>query len=371
MEYGLLRFEDPKIDCSRKILHVDMDAFYASIEARDNPSIAHKPIIIAKHPSLTGGRGIVSTCNYLARQFGVHSAMPAIEAYRLCPQAIFVQGNMGYYRQVSQQIRTIFSQYTDLIEPLSLDEAYLDVTENKKGESSAIRLAQMIQKQILDELNLTCSIGISYNKFIAKIASDYQKPFGMTLVTPESAPLFLQSLPIEDFYGVGKKSIHHFHRLGIFSGRDLLTYSLNDLMTHFGKMGYSLYFKVRGIHNSPVCAQRERKSKGREMTFQYFLDQNDQVEQAVEQLSRKIMADLKGKDLLGHTLTLKIRYDDFETITRQLQTADPIDSWEICLDLASQLWQTHGQLNKCIRLLGIAISQFEDQTIEPIKLELS
>ncbi|MDO4432249.1 MAG: DNA polymerase IV [Aerococcaceae bacterium] len=370
MRYGMLTFEEPKPDTSRKILHVDMDAFYASIEARDNPKIANKPIVIAKHPKLTNGRGIVSTCNYKARQYGIRSAMSAMEAYKRCPHAVFIQGNMQHYAQVSQQIHRIFRRYTDKIEPLSLDEAYLDVTANKLGIKSATYLAKMIQTDIQRELQLTCSVGVSYNKFIAKIASDYKKPSGITVVTPQQAPLFLKELPIEKFYGVGKKSVPHFHEKGIYTGADLIQWEFDDLMQTFGKMGQSLYFKVRGIHHSPVESRRERKSLGRETTFSRFLEAEEAVLQHIALLSAKVMKKVREKQLKAQTVTLKIRYENFETITRQITVADYFDDEARCVELATQLWEQHGDLTHSVRLLGVSVSQFEDKIFSPIALEL-
>lgn len=370
MRYGMLTFEEPKPDSSRKILHVDMDAFYASVEMRDQPQLKKKPLVIARHPRLTGGRGIVTTCNYRAREFGIHSAMAAQEAYHRCPQAIFIPPRIAYYRQVSAQIRDIFQQYTDVIEPLSLDEAYLDVTHNHKAINSGTILAQMIQAQILDELNLTCSIGVSYNKFIAKIASDVKKPFGITVVEPERALDFLADLPIEDFYGVGKKSVPLFHELGIYQGSDLKACSLDFLIHHFGKMGLSLFYKVRGVHDAPVAPRQSSKSLGRETTFRQFIQSDEGVLKALRVLSQEVTDALKRHDLYANTVTLKIRYDNFETLTRQASLTQPSHDMQAIYDLASNLWFDHGHLDQSIRLLGVTTSNFEDLNCYPIRLDL-
>ena len=354
MRYGILEFKDPVPDTSRKILHVDMDAFYANVEARDNPAIAYKPIVIAKHPKLTGGRGIVSTCNYKAREYGIHSAMTAAEAFKRCPHAVFIAGDWSHYQEVSQQIRTIFAQYTDLIEPMSLDEAYLDVTHNKLGIQSATHLAQRIQAQIKAELNLTCSIGVSYNKFLAKIASDYRKPFGITVVTPDQALEFLDDLPIDKFYGVGRQSVPYFHQRGIMTGADLRAIELEDLIEHFGKMGKSLYYKVRGVHDAPVQPHRERKSIGKETTFIQFLAEEEGVLDALTQLTKRVVAILKAKNFHAQTVTLKIRYDDFETLTRQLSLGSPSQDVEVISQAVQELWELHGHLHKSVRLLGVS-----------------
>lgn len=369
MEYGLLTFPTPKPDTSRKILHVDMDAFYANIEIRDNPSLKHLPVVIARHPKKTYGRGIVTTCNYEARKYGIHSAMAAQEAFERCPSAIFIPPNFDKYRKVSRQIRQIFSEYTDLIEPLSLDEAYLDVTQNKKNITSAVRLAQEIQYEILTQVNLTCSIGVSYNKFIAKLASDFHKPFGITLVTPEEAMAFLAQLPIEEFYGVGKKSLPAFHKLNIYKGKDLLQFSLEELEHHFGKMGHSLYFKVRGIHNAPVVAHRTRKSIGSEKTFLDMYITTETMGDVVRPLVQKIITRLTQLNLKARTITLKIRYDNFETQTRQAQVEKGIDTIEECLSIAEELWEIHGDSSRPLRLIGVSLSNFIDPT-KAIQLQL-
>lgn len=370
MQYGLLSFDDVEPDISRKILHVDMDAFYASIEVRDNPKLKNKPVVIAKHPKLTGGRGIVSTCNYEARKFGIHSAMSAQEAYIRCPHAVFIQGNLQYYKEISMQIREVFHEYTDIIEPVSLDEAYLDVTVNKKNMKSATFIAKEIQQEVYRRTGLTCSIGISYNKFIAKIASDYHKPHGMTLVEPKDAVPFLQELTIDKFHGVGRKSVPLFHEMSIFTGEDLYNTSLDELIKHFGKMGYSLYFKVRGIHNSPVNNKRERKSIGREKTFSVFLEFESEIIDNIIKLIHKVDERHQIEKLRAHTLTLKIRYDNFETITRQIQSSDPIDSVEKSVELAEQIWEEHGHLDQPIRLLGVTFSNFDHPLYSSIRLDL-
>ncbi|XJS11534.1 DNA polymerase IV [Aerococcaceae bacterium WGS1372] len=370
MQYGMLKFDELKPDTSRKILHVDMDAFYASIEIRDNPRLKNKPVIIAKHPKLTNGRGIVSTCNYEARKYGIHSAMSAQEAYSRCPHAVFIPGDLNYYRSVSQQIREIFQEYTDLIEPLSLDEAYLDVTKNKKNMKSATIIAQQIQNEIYQRTQLTCSVGISYNKFIAKIASDYNKPHGLTLVEPKDAHKFLMELPIDKFYGVGKKSVGHFHQLGIQTGEDLFNRSLDNLISNFGKMGYSLYYKVRGVHDSPVNNKRERKSIGRERTFSVFLELESEVLDNIDKLINKIDERHQISQLNAHTITLKIRFENFETITRQIQSFEAIQSVEESKRLAEQIWSAHGNLDQSIRLLGVTFSNFDHPLYSNIKLDL-
>lgn len=371
MRYGILTFKDPQPDTSRKILHIDMDAFYASVEIRDQPDLANKPVVIAQHPRKTGGRGIVSTCNYIARQYGIHSAMSAQEAFQRCPHAVFIPGRHDYYREVSNQIRQIFQRYTDLIEPLSLDEAYLDVTNNKLNIPSATIIGKKIQADIKRELNLTCSVGASYNKFIAKIASDYQKPFGFTVVEPDDAVDFLKSLPIEDFRGIGAKSLPTFHEHDIYTGADLYKCELDWLIDNFGKLGYSLYFKVRGIHNDPVKSDRERKSIGRETTFSQFLSQETAVLAQLQKLTNQVADRVNRYDLQARTVTIKIRYEDFETLTRQAATDRPVNTVDDIFQYVEDLWEEHGSLDKTIRLLGVTVSNFEDNQYTLLPLELS
>lgn len=370
MQYGILSFDDPKIDSSRKIIHVDMDAFYASIEIRDNPSLKNKPVVIAKHPNLTGGRGIVSTCNYEARKYGIHSAMSAQEAFMRCPQAVFIPGNLSYYKSVSEEIKEIYRKYTDLVEPVSLDEAYLDLTRNKKNLNSATILGRQIQQEIYHKIRLTCSIGVSYNKFIAKIASDFEKPSGFTVIEPNQAVDFLKSLPIDKFHGVGSKSVEHFKKLDINTGEELYHLPLEILIKEFGKLGYSLFFKVRGIHNSPVNSHRERKSLGRERTYSKFLDTEGQVLNNLNKLIHLIDERHQIEQLHAHTITLKIRYDNFETISRQIQMNEPIESVKQSIKLVHELWYNHGNLEHSVRLLGVTFSSFENKIYRPITLNL-
>lgn len=359
-----------KNDTSRKIIHIDMDAFFASVEERDDPNLAKHPLVIARHPSDTGGRGVVTTANYLARQYGIHSAMSAQKAYELCPQAVFVPGNHKKYRAISHQVREIFHRYTDIIEPMSIDEAYLDVTENKIGTKSAIKVAKMIQHDIWSELHLTCSAGVSYNKFLAKLASDYQKPKGLTVVTPEDAVDFLKALPIEKFYGVGKKTVPKMHELGIYSGKDLYEKSEMDLIQHFGKMGYSLYRKVRGIHNSPVQVERVRKSIGRERTYGKALTQENACLTELRMMSEEVSAYLKKEQKHGKTVVLKLRYSDFDTITRRTTLTEYIYKTEAIFSQASLLFEEVAKVEKGVRLLGVTMTNLDPMTYENIVLPL-
>ncbi|WP_326716650.1 DNA polymerase IV [Vagococcus jeotgali] len=359
-------------DLSRKIIHIDMDAFYASIEERDHPELKHHPLVIAKHPKDTGGRGVVTTANYEARKYGIHSAMSAQKAYELCPKANFVSGNRSYYAEVSKEIQRIFHRYTDCIEPLSLDEAYLDVTENKLEIKSAIKIARMIQRDIWQEIQLTCSAGVSYNKFLAKLASDFEKPKGLTVILPGEAEVFLAELPIEDFYGVGKKTVPRMHELGIYTGRDLKNIEEMTLIKEFGKMGYSLYRKVRGIHNAPVMPERDRKSVGRENTFRYKLLSEEDVIKELRELSEDVSRSLKKEQLKGQTVVLKVRNDDFDTKTRRITISEYIEDQELIFFYAKKLWDDmevdHQDVS--IRLLGITLTNLETIDYEVLSLPL-
>lgn len=359
-----------KNDTSRKIIHIDMDAFFASVEERDNPELAKHPLVIARHPSDTGGRGVVTTANYLARQYGIHSAMSAQKAYELCPKAIFVPGNHQKYREVSTQVREIFARYTDTMEVVSIDEAYLDVTENKIDSKSAMKIAKLIQYDVWHELNLTCSAGVSYNKFLAKLASDFEKPRGLTVVTPETAVDFLKKLPIEKFHGVGKKTVPRMHELGIFTGEDLYNKSEEDLMTHFGKMGYSLYRKVRGIHNSPVSMVRERKSVGKEHTYGQPLHTDDACLTQLRKLSEEVESSLKRTQKHGKTVVLKVRYTDYSTITKRTTLREYVHKKEDIFSQASLIWEDIMGVEKGIRLLGVTVTNLDPLTYENIVLPL-
>lgn len=370
MEYGLLTFKRPENDLSRKIIHIDMDAFYASVEERDNPNLKGKPLVIAHHPKDTGGRGVVTTANYAARKFGIHSAMSAQLAYRLCPKAIFIPPRMNYYKEVSQQIREIYHRYTDIIEPLSLDEAYLDITHNKKSIPSATIIAQQIQREVWQEVHLTCSAGVSYNKFLAKIASDFKKPAGITVITPEEAAEFLMALPIGKFYGVGEKTAEKLEQLKIQTGKDLYELESKFLIDEFGKMGYQLYRKVRGIDNSPVRNNRERKSIGKEYTFRNVLVNEEQVEEKLKVLASGVADSLSRHKLHGRVVVLKIRYADFETLTRQKSFITYSDGKDDIFQKAMDLWEEHGEIEKEIRLLGITVTQLAPQYYTNIQLPL-
>lgn len=357
-------------DTSRKIIHIDMDAFFASVEERDHPEFRGHPLVIARHPSDTGGRGVVTTANYEARQYGIHSAMSAQKAFELCPTAIFKPGDHQKYSEVSQVVREVFRRYTEVIEPVSIDEAYLDVTENKVNCKSAIKIARMIQADIWEAVHLTCSAGVSYNKFLAKLASDYQKPRGITVVTPQEAVSFLKKLPIEKFHGVGKKTVPKMNELGVFTGADLYEMSEIQLIQNFGKMGYSLYRKVRGIHDSPVNVTRERKSVGKEHTYGQPLQTEEAVLAQLRQLAEKVEEALRKVQKHGKTVVLKVRYTDYSTITKRITLPEYIYKKEALYYQASLIWEEILGVEKGIRLLGITLTNLDPMTYENIVLPL-
>ncbi|HFI0131277.1 TPA: DNA polymerase IV [Streptococcus suis] len=345
-------------DLSRKIIHVDMDAFFAAIEVRDNPDLKGKPVIIGADPRLSGGRGVVSTCSYEARAFGIHSAMSSKEAYERCPQAIFISGNYEKYQEVGRQVREIFHRYTDLVEPMSIDEAYLDVTENKLGIGSAVKIAKLIQYDIWNELHLTASAGVSYNKFLAKIASDMEKPHGLTLILPEDAVGVLSSLPVEKFHGVGKKTVERLHEMGVFTGKDLLDVPEMTLIDTFGRFGYDLYRKARGISNSPVKPNRVRKSIGKERTYRKLLYRDEDVMKELVSLCQRVEASLVRNEKKGRTIVLKVRYGDFSTLTKRHSLEEATNQVEVIEREIRQLFEEVGQAEKGIRLLGVTVTNF-------------
>lgn len=369
MRYGLLLFDEPKRDTSRKIIHIDMDAFYASVEVRENPSLAGKPVIIARHPKETGGRGVVATASYEARTYGIHSAMSAQKAYELCPEGVFVRPNFELYRETSKQMHDIFRRYTDKIQPLSLDEAYLDVSVNHIEQKSATIIAQAIRRDVEKELRLTCSAGVSYNKFLSKIASDFDKPNGITVIPPDKAHDFLMALPIEKFHGVGTKSVEKMHSLDIYTGQDLYKKDELDLVSHFGKMGHSLYRKVRGIDDSEVKNDREPKSIGKESTFSEDLKTENDVIKALRILAQKVMHNLKRKQKHGKIVVLKIRYENFDTITRRRSFPDYIKGEEELFQIALSIWEEESS-TLGVRLLGITVTGLESVIFETIPLPL-
>lgn len=358
------------MDQIRKIIHIDFDAFYASVEQSYLPELKGKPVIIGGDPN---SRGVVAACSYEARKFGIHSAMPSSTAYRLCPHGDFIRPRFDVYRAVSLQITGIFHEYTSLVEPLSLDEAFLDVTKNKKGLPSATLIAQEIRQKINEKTRgLTASAGVSFNKFLAKVASDVNKPNGITVITPEIADEFIDQLPVRTFFGVGKVTEEKMVGLGIQTGADLKRYSKNDLIRIFGKAGNYFYDIAHGLDKRPVKPDRIRKSVGKETTFTEDIDDIEQMIQILDTLSIKVVDTLKRENRKGLTITLKIKYFDFQKITRSTTLAEPVrDSPEIMRHIKKLLKKTEAGIKK-VRLLGITISNFIDErrTTDPRQLPL-
>jgi len=337
----------------KKIIHIDMDAFYASVEQRDFPEYRGKPVIVGGNPE---GRGVVAAASYEVRKFGVHSAMPAAKAIRLCPQAIFVKPRFEVYREVSEQIREIFFQFTDLVEPLSLDEAYLDVTENHINLPSATLIAKEIRRQIREKTRLTASAGVAFNKFLAKVASDINKPNGMAVITPDKADAFLESLPIGKFHGIGSATEKKMKSMGIYTGKDLKEWDEIELVERFGKTGRYYYRIVRGDDNREVKAHRIRKSIGKERTFSEDVEELNWIHNFLEELSEKISHNMKKKKMAGKTVTLKVRYDDFETLTRSTSFSHYINKGEDIAETAKSLLEQTEAGKRKVRLLGITLS---------------
>jgi DNA polymerase-4 len=336
----------------RKIIHIDMDAFYASVEQRDNPELRGKPVAV-------GGareRGVVAAASYEARKFGVHSAMPSVTAKRKCPELIFVWPRFDVYKRASLQIRQIFADYTPLIEPLSLDEAYLDVTENLKGIASATLIAEEIRARIKAETQLTASAGVSYNKFLAKLASDHRKPDGLFVITPKLGPAFVETLPIGKFHGVGPATTAKMNRLGIETGLDLRAKTLAFLQHHFGKAGPYFYWIARGLDERPVRPDRIRKSIGAENTFAADLFTLEAAQDALAPIVEKVWRYCETTGVRGRTVTLKVKYADFRQITRSRTGTSQVASQSELAQIGAALLEPVFPPPKGVRLLGVSLS---------------
>lgn len=339
----------------RKIIHIDMDAFFASVEQRDNPALRGLPVAVGH----AGERGVVAAASYEARKFGVRSAMSSKMAMRRCPQLIFVPGRFEAYKEVSAQIHEIFNLFTDLVEPLSLDEAYLDVT----GTPSATLVAQEIRRRIRETTGLTASAGVSVNKFLAKIASDYRKPDGMFVITPEQAETFVESLRIEQFWGVGAVTAEKMHRLHVHSGADLKRQSLDFLTRHFGKFGSELYDFARAIDNRPVESERVRKSIGAENTYSHDISAQSELRQLLRELAAEVWRRASKREFFGRTVTLKVKYADFEQITRSRTPGGFVTEFDTLGRVAEELLAgVAGQetTTKKIRLMGLSLANAAD-----------
>ncbi|MEL1252949.1 DNA polymerase IV [Flavobacterium sp. DGU38] len=349
----------------RKIIHIDMDAFYASVEQMDNPALRGKPIAVGGSEN----RGVVSAASYEARKFGVRSAISGVLAKKYCPEIIFVRPRFDRYKEISSKIHKIFHEYTDLVEPLSLDEAYLDVTQNKKGNPSASLLAQEIRLRILNEVGLTASAGISVNKFVAKIASDYNKPNGQKTVNPDEVIPFLEELPIRKFYGVGKVTTEKMYQLGIFTGLDLKNKSIEFLEKHFGKSGKFYFYVVRGIHNSEVKPSRNTKSVASEHTFDVNLTSEIFMLEQLEKIAASLEKRLKRYNVSGKTVTLKIKYSDFTQQTRSKTLPYFISDKSLILETVEELLYQE-RMKDSVRLLGISLSNLNTEEKKAVVVQL-
>ncbi len=334
-----------------------MDAFYASVEQRDRPELRGKPVIVGGDPN---SRGVVAACSYEARKFGIHSAMSCARAYKLCPHSVFLRPRFDVYQAASADIREIFQEYTDLVEPLSFDEAFLDVTDNKKGMPFATQIAREIRKRIYEKTGLTASAGVSFNKFLAKVASDFNKPDGLTVITPSQADEFIDRLPIRKFFGVGKVTEKKMYKLGIRTGADLKKLTRSELVLHFGKSGNYFYEIAYNEDNRPVDSNRIRKSIGKETTFSEDIDDIEQMLEILEQIAMKIENLMKKHEAKGMTVTLKIKYFDFQTITRSITLEEPVTEAGTVMQYVRSLLCNTKAGKKKVRLLGITISNFMD-----------
>ncbi len=342
---------------TRKIIHIDMDAFYASVEQLDNPKLKGKPLAVGG----SSKRGVVSAASYEARKFGVRSAMSSVIAKLNCPELIFVRPRFDRYKEISQKVRAIFYDYTNMVEPLSLDEAYLDVTENKKGNPSATLIAQEIRERIFKEVGLTASAGISVNKFIAKVASDYNKPNGQKTVNPEEVISFLEALDIRKFYGIGKVTAEKMYQLGVFTGKDLKLKSVEFLTEKFGKSGKYYFYVVRGIHNSEVKSHRIRKSLAAERTFNKNLSSEIFMMEKLDHIAGEVSRRLENSKVAGKTVTLKIKYSDFTLQTRS-KTLPYFISDKIMILEQAKLLLYQENLKNSVRLLGISMSNLNTES---------
>ena len=347
----------------RKIIHIDMDAFFAAVEQRDNPELRSKPVAVG----FDGPRGVVSTASYEARKWGVHSAQSIVQAKKRCPNLIIVPCRHVYYAEISQQIHHIFQEYTDLIEPISIDEAFLDVTHNKKDISLAVDIAREIKTRIKETTGLTASAGISYCKFLAKVASDYRKPDGICTIHPDKALDFIAKLPVEDFWGVGKKTLQKMHFMGIYNGDDLRKVSEEHLVEVFGKAGHIFYNFARGIDERPVVTYRERKSVGCEQTFLEDIYTKSAVVIELYHTVLELAGRIEKSGFEGRTLTLKIKFADFTQITRSISQEKILKRKEDILPLAKRLLlQVDYSSIHPIRLIGLSVS---NATSEEARME--
>jgi DNA polymerase-4 len=350
----------------RKIIHIDMDAFFASVEQLDNPELRGKPVAVGG----SGERHVVAAASYEARKFGVRSAMPSVIAKRLCPELIFVRHHFDRYEEISSRVLEIFREFTDIVEPLSIDEAFLDVTSDKKNICSATIIAKEIRQEIRNKTGLTASAGISFNKFLAKIASDIRKPDGLFIITPEDAESFIESLPIEKFYGIGRVTSGKMHKLGIHNGSDLKKWDIPSLIRNFGKAGKFFYDIARGIDDRPVEPFSERKSVGTELTYDKDLSTRFEIIAELYKIEKELMERLEHAETTGKTITVKVKFADFRQVTRSKTLQRYIRDFETLhreVTLMRRLMKLEGVK---IRLLGVSISNLESENDEETQLHL-
>jgi DNA polymerase-4 len=363
----LCKHSNQSIEIIKKIIHIDMDAFYASVEQRDDEALRGKPVAVGH----SGARGVVCTASYEARKFGVHSAMPSLTAKYKCAQLIFVPPRFEVYQEVSGQIREIFLEYTDMVEPLSLDEAFLDVTENHKHNPSASLIAQEIRQKIFEKTGLTASAGVSINKFLAKVASDYRKPDGLFVILPEHAEKFVESLNIEQFYGVGKVTAQKMHQYHILTGYDLKQRSEPELAKLFGKLGHTLYRNARGIDDREVQPNRIIKSVSTETTFP--TDKNNRILLTVElyHLAKEVIERMNAEKFYGKTITLKVKYADFKIVTKSKTLPHKITGFQVLWTVAQEIMKLTDLSQQPVRLLGLGVSNADSgQSKKYTQLEL-
>ncbi len=346
---------------SRLILHVDMDAFFASVEQLDNKSLKGKPVIVGG----VSERGVVSTCSYEARKYGIHSAMPIFIARKLCPHGVYLRTRMIRYKEVSKQVFNILKDVTDIIEPLSIDEAYLDITNSRF--KSGMEAANYIKSRVLKEVGLTISIGISYNKFLAKLASDWNKPNGIKIITKDMIPDILLPFPVSKIYGLGKKSVEKLNNMGIFTVKELYDMPKEFYIEYLGKYGLEIYDRIRGVDNREVESQRDRKSYGRERTLKIDTKEKDDLLEYLYDFSKEISNQLIRQNLEGKTITVKYKTEDFQNHTRSktlnFYTNNFEDIYKVCEEILN-----NEEINEYIRLIGVTVSSFKENTVEQLTL---
>lgn len=357
-QYGTMVYDDPLYQLKQNILHVDMDAFYANLAERDDPTLKGKPVVMAKHPNKTGGTGIVSTANYKAREYGIHSGMSSLEAYKRAPHAEFVSVNHAYIRSVSRQLYDIFLTYTEDVQRVAHDEAYLSLPMTLDGEI----VAKDIQRRVKEELQLTCSVGVSYNKLMAKLGSDYQKPNGRTVIEPQHAEQFLDELNVEEFHGIGPKTTEKLHRLSVYTIKELKQASIEQIEKIFGSNTDNMLMKMRGVDPSPVRSGGMPKSSGNERTYHPFLETNKDVRKAIISLVDKLGNTVNEEAMYGTMLVLKIRDGEFNNYSRRLSVDYLFNDKAMLYELAWNAWiDLRGSIMNPIRLIGVTLSGLDQQ----------